>query len=64
MERTPDRCAYFLAQPTRRMRSVGHSHGMLRRRNVVERSFNILKPCRGPAARYDKPALTYRAWSG
>jgi len=29
-------------------------------RNVVERSFNVLKQWRGLATRYDKLALTYR----
>jgi len=29
-------------------------------RNVVERSFNLLKQWRGLATRYDKLALTYR----
>jgi transposase len=31
------------------------------KRNVIERSFNIVKNWRGLAARYDKLALTYRA---
>ena len=29
-------------------------------RNVIERSFNVLKQWRGLATRYDKLALTYR----
>ncbi|WP_222721001.1 transposase [Actinomadura sp. HBU206391] len=29
-------------------------------RNVIERSFNVLKQWHGLATRYDKPALTYR----
>lgn len=32
-----------------------------KRRNVVERSFNLLKQWRGLATRYDKHAVTYRA---
>lgn len=32
-----------------------------KRRNVVERSFNLLKQWRGLATRYDKYATTYRA---
>ena len=32
-----------------------------KRRNVIERSFNIVKNWRGLATRYDKLALTYRA---
>ncbi len=31
-----------------------------KQRNVVERSFNVLKQWRGLATRYDKLALTYR----
>lgn len=31
-----------------------------KRRNVVERSFNVIKQWRGLATRYDKLALTYR----
>lgn len=32
-----------------------------KRRNVVERSFNLLKQWRGLATRYDKHAVVYRA---
>lgn len=32
-----------------------------KQRNVVERSFNLLKQWRGLATRYDKRAVTYRA---
>lgn len=32
-----------------------------KRRNVIERSFNLLKQWRGPATRYDKHAVVYRA---
>lgn len=32
-----------------------------KRRNVVERSFNLLKQWRGLATRYDKHAIVYRA---
>jgi transposase len=32
-----------------------------KRRNVVERSFNVNKQWRGLATRYDKHAITYRA---
>ncbi len=32
-----------------------------KRRNVIERSFNIIKNWRGLATRYDKLAITYRA---
>lgn len=35
-----------------------------KRRNVVERSFNLLKQWRGLATRYDKHAVTYRAGAG
>lgn len=34
---------------------------LYKRRNVVERSFNIHKQWRGLATRYDKHAITYRA---
>jgi putative transposase len=30
-------------------------------RNVMERNFNVVKPCRGLATRYDKLAIVYRA---
>ncbi|WP_324606255.1 transposase [Streptomyces globisporus] len=32
-----------------------------KRRNVVERSFCLLKQWRGLATRYDKPAIVYRS---
>jgi putative transposase len=34
---------------------------LYKRRNVVERSFNVNKQWRGLATRYDKHAITYRA---
>ncbi|GAC1478655.1 MAG: hypothetical protein NVS1B16_09660 [Pseudarthrobacter sp.] len=41
-------------------RPVGLDKEAYKRRNVVERSFNIFKQWRGLATRYDKLALTYR----
>ena len=40
---------------------VGLDKEAYKRRNVVERSFNVFKQWRGLAARYDQVALTYRA---
>lgn len=42
-------------------RPVGLDPQKYKRRNVIERSFNIVKNWRGLATRYDKLALTYRA---
>lgn len=41
-------------------RPVSYDPIAYRGRNVVERSFNLLKHWRGLATRYDKLALTYR----
>lgn len=41
-------------------RPVGLDKEAYKRRNVVERSFNIFKQWRGLATRYDKLAMTYR----
>lgn len=41
-------------------RPVGYDTETYKRRNVVERSFNVFKNWRGLATRYDKLALTYR----
>ncbi len=41
-------------------RPVGLDKEAYKRRNVVERSFNVFKQWRGLATRYDKLALTYR----
>lgn len=42
-------------------RPVGFDAQKYKGRNVIERSFNIVKSWRGLATRYDKLALTYRA---
>ena len=42
-------------------RPVSYDHDLYKQRNVVERSFALLKQWRGLATRYDKLALTYRA---
>ena len=41
-------------------RPVSYDTAAYKRRNVVERSFNVFKQWRGLATRYDKLALTYR----
>ena len=41
-------------------RPVSYDTEAYKRRNVVERSFNIFKQWRALATRYDKLALTYR----
>lgn len=41
-------------------RPVSYDTETYKRRNVVERSFNVFKNWRGLATRYDKLALTYR----
>lgn len=41
-------------------RPVGLDNEAYKRRNVVERSFNIFNQWRGLATRYDQLALTYR----
>ncbi|CAH0282789.1 hypothetical protein SRABI26_03993 [Arthrobacter sp. Bi26] len=41
-------------------RPVGLDKDAYKRRNVVERAFNVFKQWRGLATRYDKLALTYR----
>lgn len=41
-------------------RPVGYDFEDYKRRNVVERSFNLGKQWRGLATRYDKLVLTYR----
>lgn len=41
-------------------RPVSYNQQAYKGRNVVERSFNLLKQWRGLATRYDKLALTYR----
>jgi transposase len=41
-------------------RPVGYDTEAYKRRNVVERSFNVFKQWRALATRYDKFALTYR----
>ena len=41
-------------------RPVSYDAETYKRRNVVERSFNVFKNWRGLATRYDKLALTYR----
>jgi transposase len=45
-------------------RPVGYDVEDYKRRNVVERSFNLGKQWRGLATRYDKLALTYRGDHG
>ena len=42
-------------------RQPGLDRQMYRQRNVVERSFALIKQWRGLATRYDKLAITYRA---
>jgi len=42
-------------------RPPGFDAAKYKRRNVIERSFNIVRNWRGLATRYDKLALTYRA---
>jgi transposase len=34
---------------------------LYKRRNVVERCFNVLKQCRGLATRYDKTSTSHQA---
>ena len=41
-------------------RPVSYDSEAYKRRNVVERSFNVFKQWRALATRYDKLALTYR----
>ena len=42
-------------------RPVGPDQAAYKNRNVVERRFCDVKPWRGPATRYDKHAIHYRA---
>jgi transposase len=42
-------------------RPVTYDKDLYKQRNVVERSFNLLKQWRGLATRYDKLAIVYRA---
>lgn len=42
-------------------RPVSYDTELYKQRNVVERSFNLLKQWRGLATRYDKLAIVYRA---
>lgn len=53
------------ANRERKGRNGGRPHSLdsetYKRRNVVERSFNVLKQWRGLATRYDKLAVVYRA---
>ncbi len=42
-------------------RPVSYDKDLYKQRNVVERSFNLLKQWRGLATRYDKLAIVYRA---
>lgn len=46
---------------TRGGRPVTYDKGLYKQRNVVERSFNLLKQWRALATRYDKLAVVYRA---
>ena len=42
-------------------RPASYDKQLYKQRNVVERSFNLLKQWRGLATRYDKLAIVYRA---
>jgi transposase len=48
------------APPTGGGRPVSYDRELYKQRNVVERSFALLKQWRGLATRYDKHALIYR----
>ena len=55
-----DQAANRARRGTKGGRPVGYDTEAYKRRNVVERSFNVFKQWRGLATRYDKLALTYR----
>ncbi|GAA1678193.1 hypothetical protein GCM10010977_29780 [Citricoccus zhacaiensis] len=55
-----DQIANRTRRGAKRGRPVGYDPEAYKRRNVVERSFNVFKQWRALATRYDKLALTYR----
>lgn len=55
-----DQAAHRKRRGSRGGRPVAFDAEDYKKRNVVERAFNVLKNWRGLAARYDKHALVYR----
>jgi transposase len=56
----PERSDQVANRKSRGGRPLTYDTAAYRRRNVVERSFNVFKQWRALATRYDKLALTYR----